>query len=70
VKKILMTVDGMHCAGCVSAVRSAITDLDPDAEVEISIADRHVVAETQATTEQIVDAITRLGYEVEAARTA
>ena len=67
-QKIQMTVAGMHCAGCVGAVRDAITGVDAEAEVEISLAERQVVAETKAEPEALVEVITRLGYEVEASR--
>ena len=63
-----MTVDGMHCDGCRAAVRDAVLGVDPQAEVEVSLAERQVVAETEAKPETLVDAITRLGYSIEAAR--
>lgn len=60
------TVSGMACDGCESLIESALSSLDSVTTVE---ADHEaetvaIVSREDASTEEIVDAISDAGYEV------
>lgn len=57
-------VAGMTCGHCVQAVKNAVQDVDPQAQVTVDLETGHVdVASAQARTD-LVAAIENAGYTV------
>jgi copper chaperone len=57
-----LNVPDMSCGHCVGAVTKAIHELDPDAKVSVSLADKHVTVETTGSREAIVASLAEAGY--------
>lgn len=57
-------VEGMTCGHCVRAITRAIHTLDPDARVDVDLAQGVVTVEGQLLADAVADAITREGYTV------
>lgn len=63
-KTVKLSVDGMHCDGCVSRVKSALDELQGVTEVEVSL-DRNearVTADDSASEDSFVKAVEDAGY--------
>ena len=60
------TVTGMTCGHCEKAVKQAILEIDPQAEVAIDRNANAVEVKSQAPREDLVRAITEEGYAVAA----
>lgn len=60
------TVTGMTCGHCEAAVRQAILEVDPQAEVAIDRKSNHVEVQTAAAREALAHAIAEEGYAVSA----
>jgi copper chaperone CopZ len=58
-----LTVNGMSCGHCVSAVTKALQELDPQAKVAVDLASHRVSVETGASRERVVAALVDAGYE-------
>lgn len=61
-----LEVHGMTCGHCEKAVRQAIQQLDPQAQVTIAREQHHVSVQTTLPRERVVQAIVDEGYEVKA----
>ena len=61
---ITLTVQGMSCGHCVKAVTAAIQAKDPNAKVEVDLADGTVKAETVLPRHVISMAVEEEGYGV------
>lgn len=57
-------VEGMTCGHCVRAITRAIHTLDPDARVDVDLAQGVVTVEGQLLADAAAEAITREGYTV------
>lgn len=60
-----LAVEGMHCASCPVAVRTALRKLDGVLDATVSAADKRAVVQydpAKVTPEKMAEAITRLGY--------
>lgn len=57
-------VEGMTCGHCVRAITRAIHTLDPDARVDVDLAQGMVTVEGQALPDAVANAISREGYTV------
>jgi copper chaperone len=57
-------VEGMTCGHCVRAITRAIHTLDPDARVDVDLAQGVVTVEGQLMADAVADAITQEGYSV------
>ena len=57
-------VEGMTCGHCVRAITRAIHTLDPDARVDVDLAEGVVTVEGQVLPDAVADAIAREGYTV------
>ena len=67
-----MTIDfevtDMSCGHCVRAITEAVTELDPQARVQVDLAARRVHIEAaQASPEALGDAIREAGFTPQAA---
>ncbi len=60
----LFQVQGMTCGHCAAAVREAIETLDPQARVDVHLADGRVEVVSGQPREQLAAAIREAGYEV------
>ena len=60
------TVTGMTCGHCEKAVKQAILDIDPQAEVAIDRSANKVEVQTGVAREALAQAITEEGYAVAA----
>ncbi|MET3131638.1 copper chaperone [Oxalobacteraceae bacterium GrIS 1.11] len=63
-----LQVDNMSCGHCVGAVTKAVQALDPQAQVQVDLADKSVKVESSVSLAQISAAIVEAGYPVGAAR--
>ena len=59
-----LDVEGMTCGHCVRAITRAIHTLDPDARVDVDLAQGVVIVEGQMLSDAAADAIAREGYTV------
>lgn len=63
-KTVKLSVEGMHCEGCVSRVESALGDVPGVEDVDVSL-DRgaaDVRAEDSADDRALVEAVAEAGY--------
>lgn len=60
------TVSGMSCGHCEMAVRRALRELDPQAEVTIDRAQNRVDVQSEQPREALAKAIAEEGYTVAA----
>lgn len=62
---IIITVEGMGCQGCVTAVEKAVRSVAPEAKVNVSLANGSVsIAETGLTRSVLEAAISKAGYDI------
>jgi copper chaperone len=59
---IRLTIPNISCGHCERAVTNAITALDAGAKVDINIAAKSVVIDTQATPEAVNASLAEAGY--------
>lgn len=67
-KTVKLSVDGMHCEGCVSRVKSALDEVPGVTDVEVSL-DRNeaeVTADVSTSEESFVKAVEEAGYSASA----
>lgn len=64
-KKITITVEGMHCPKCAAKVEAAITDKFATERVQVSLADKKVTIESKIALdhESLTQTIKALGFE-------
>lgn len=63
---VSLHVEGMTCASCKVAVRTALTKLDGVKGDRVDVANKSATIEydpTKVTPQQLVDAVNRLGYQ-------
>ncbi len=58
-----LTVKGMTCKGCVSAVTKAIKRVDPAAHVIVDLKSGRISVTTLAAAEQLAKTVSAGGYE-------
>ncbi len=59
---IKLTLPSMTCGHCVQAVTAAVRGVDPDARVDIDLAQRRVTIESVQPREAFVAALAEEGY--------
>ncbi|WP_245410924.1 heavy-metal-associated domain-containing protein [Microvirga flavescens] len=57
------SVPKMSCGHCVATITKAVKSLDPQAGVQADLGKQEIAIMTNATAEQIKDALTTAGYE-------
>ena len=62
-QKIILSVEGMTCGGCVEAVKRVIRKADPAAEVDVDLETGRVEAITVASAPDVAAAVTKAGYD-------
>lgn len=65
VATVSLHIEGMTCASCKIAVRTALSRLDGVKEAEVDVAKKSATVEydpAKVTPQQLVDAVNRLGY--------
>jgi copper chaperone len=55
-------IPAISCGHCARAVTEAVHEIDPQAEVTVDIAAKHVSVQTGATREALVQALGEAGY--------
>lgn len=60
------SVSGMSCGHCIRAVTKAIQQQDPDAVVQVDLAQKQVQIAGDLSEQQIRAAIVEAGFDVEA----
>jgi len=60
--KILFAVDGIKCAGCVSAIENALNSCTDVQQSTVSLENKQVMVETSSTEEQIASLLENTGY--------
>lgn len=65
-KKIKITIEGMHCASCASNIERALKKIKGVKEVSISIMTKKgfVEAEDSVNREDVKNAVSKVGYKV------
>lgn len=62
---IKLHVEGMTCGHCARRVTQAIHIMDPGAQVDIDLKNKHVLVESQETSAELfAEAICEAGYKV------
>lgn len=64
---IELTVPDMSCGHCVAAITRAIKELDADAQVTITLADKRVAIESDEDRAAIEACLLEAGYPAQAA---
>ena len=59
-------VSDMTCGHCVSTITKALKGADPQAKIDISLADKRVRVETTLSQEEVAGEIREAGYTPEA----
>ena len=63
-----LQVENMSCNHCISAVTKAVQSVDPQAQVQIELAEKSVRVGTDKALEAISAAIVEAGYPVTSAQ--
>jgi|TARA_B100002003_G_C13959197_1_gene464721 Cu+-exporting ATPase len=65
-KKIKLTIEGMHCAACSGNVEKSIKKLEGVSEVRVSVMTHKsiVEAEDNVSIEDVKNAVSNVGYKV------
>ncbi len=66
-KVVQIPVEGMSCAACVARVKKTLTSISGVSDVEVSLVERRARIRfdpSRLSSEQLVDAIKGLGYQV------
>ncbi|MGR9115852.1 MAG: heavy metal translocating P-type ATPase [Gammaproteobacteria bacterium] len=61
--EVRLSILGMRCAGCVSAVESALSTVDGVTEVTVNFADHSAVVKGDVDSEQLKQAVKSAGYD-------
>ena len=61
--EIRLSILGMRCAGCVSAIEAALSALDGVVSVSVNFADHSAVVKSQTTPELLIQAVKEAGYD-------
>jgi copper chaperone len=61
-QKVLLSVEGMSCGGCVQAVKRVIEKADPTAKADIHLETGRVEAETVIAADVLAQAVSKAGY--------
>ena len=62
--KLELTVSSMVCEACAEKVKKAVIAQEPEAEVSVNLADKKVTVETNASENEIKQAIVAAGHTV------
>ncbi|MFY9480128.1 MAG: cation transporter [Aquabacterium sp.] len=62
-----LSVKGMSCQHCVKSVTNAVQALDPQATVQVDLAQGRVSVNSVLTADAVTKAISEEGYEAQAA---
>lgn len=65
-KKIKLTIEGMHCASCASNIERALKKIPEIKNICVSILTNKAIieAEDNVNTEEIIKIISKVGYKV------
>ncbi|MFH1249116.1 MAG: heavy metal-associated domain-containing protein [archaeon] len=65
-KKIKLTIEGMHCASCAGNAEKALSKVKGVKEVSVSVMTKKgfVEAEDNVKTEDLKNAVSKAGYKV------
>lgn len=55
-------IAALSCGHCARAVTEAVHEVDPQAQVEVDLATKHVRVQTQAERERVMAALAEAGY--------
>lgn len=61
---VVLNVEGMSCQGCVRSVTNALTKLDPEAKVDVTLETGVVAVETARSRAELAAAIEAAGFDV------
>jgi Cu+-exporting ATPase len=66
--KLVLTIEGMHCASCASNVERSLKKIKGVKEVSVSIMTKKsfIEAEDSVSKDEIKNAVSRVGYKVTA----
>ncbi|MBC8554625.1 MAG: heavy-metal-associated domain-containing protein [Candidatus Brocadiales bacterium] len=66
-EEVVLNINGMHCGGCASKVKAALTACEGVTEVQVSFEDSKAVVhieDGEADKHVLIEAVKRLGYKV------
>lgn len=65
-KKIKLTIEGMHCASCASNIERAVKKISGVKEISVSMLTRKAIieAEDNINLDEIKKAISKIGYNI------
>ncbi len=69
--RVQIAVEGMHCSGCASGIKSMLKRTEGVVSVEVSYENKEAVVEydtERTTTDKILEVITNLGYKANVKR--
>ena len=58
-----LSIEGMHCAGCVSTIERALSQVPGVVSVKVSLSNETAVIKGEAEAELLIDAVSKTGYE-------
>ena len=64
-ENITLNITGMKCGGCVSAVKTALGELEETEVIEVSLDEHKAVVKSAKTSQEIADVVTAAGFPAE-----
>jgi copper chaperone len=64
-QQVQLRIEGLHCGGCASSARAALSALPGVSSAQVSLEDGSANVSydpAQASTQQMIDAVNQLGY--------
>ena len=58
-----LSIEGMHCAGCVSTIERALSQVPGVVSVKVSLSNETAVIKGEAEAGLLIDAVSKTGYE-------
>ena len=62
-EQIRLSIAGMSCAGCVSAVERSLAEVEGVAEAVVNLGERTAVVSGDVTAQSLIDAVKKAGYD-------
>ena len=58
-----LSIEGMHCAGCVSTIERALSQVPGVVSAKVSLSNKTAVIKGEVEVELLIDAVSKTGYE-------
>ena len=59
---IILSIKEMHCAGCVTTIERALTQVSGVRSVKVNLSDKSAAVGGDVSAELLIDAVSKTGY--------